>query len=485
MGPACVAVAASLAAVVTPDARAATASVQGSRLVVRGASGEANAVTVRIPPGFDEPATVEDTAVPLRPGRGCEAAGGGTVSCDAFFVYTSASLGDGDDSLVVDVARQDQNVQAFGGAGADRITVNGSELKTVEGGAGNDTLRAEGPFATMDGGPGDDVVEGGSGHDRLFGGGGRDRLSGGSGRDRLTDSDGMRAPVDADVLDGGPGIDVVSYEARREPVAADLSSEAPAGQEGEGDELRALEGVEGGAAGDSLRAPLGRGLLWGGAGDDVLGVPGGPAIVHGGDGDDRLDGGTGADRLDGGPGEDEMTGGAGDDRVAGGPDADRIDAGAGDDTVASRDNHLPSAETVRCGAGQDTVRPDWLDLLTESCEQARRYAYSQRFAAQPRHVGGRTVVVPFRCADVKPKYVCSVAAELRRGRATVGEGQARARGRHRGAIRLRLSRRAARTLRRRGAVTYHVVIQHVLLGTRRRASEVRVDWRATVRARGG
>jgi Ca2+-binding RTX toxin-like protein len=79
--------------------------------------------------------------------------------------------------------RRAHSVQAFGGAGADRVT--GSPLSDLlAGGDGHDVVRGR---------AGDDLLRGGKGSDRLLGGPGADRLIGGPGRDRLV---------------GGPGNDV-------------------------------------------------------------------------------------------------------------------------------------------------------------------------------------------------------------------------------------------------------------------------------------
>jgi hypothetical protein len=72
------------------------------------------------------------------------------------------------------------------------------------GGASNDVVvigRTVPAPATLDGGPGNDVLIGGSGNDKLIGGPGNDRLVGRGGNDRLYGGPGN------DVLIGGPGND--------------------------------------------------------------------------------------------------------------------------------------------------------------------------------------------------------------------------------------------------------------------------------------
>jgi Ca2+-binding RTX toxin-like protein len=96
-------------------------------------------------------------------------------------------------------------VQAVGGKGEFEVTINGQRYGrfrptsrvVVYGGEGNDRLEADGRYSIpvwLEGGPGDDFLKagngptlllGGSGNDILIGGGGRDIIVGGPGRDKL------------------------------------------------------------------------------------------------------------------------------------------------------------------------------------------------------------------------------------------------------------------------------------------------------------
>jgi len=143
-------------------------------------------------------------------------------------------------------------------------------LAEIEGGAGNDTIRAFDAITlvadggdgddTLIGAAGDDTLDGGDGDDRANGGAGDDMLDGGAGDDKIQGADGD------DTLDGGDGDDVLL------------------GQDGN-------DTIDGGAGNDYLD---------GGAGDDDL---------SGGDGNDVLRGGSGVNRLDGGAGLDTLFGG--------------------------------------------------------------------------------------------------------------------------------------------------------------------------------
>jgi Ca2+-binding RTX toxin-like protein len=156
------------------------------------------------------------------------------------------------------------------------------------------------------GGPGDDRLIGSSVEDRLDGGGGIDVITGRGGGDVISDGD--TAVADADTLDGGRGIDEISYAQRTNRVVVDLSDAGPDGAPGENDVVRGFE--------------------W----------------ATGGKGDDRLVGDRRGNRLDGGAGRNRLVGGRGGDFLlrATGPVAD---CGRGEDAVSRprRTTRLPGA----------------------------------------------------------------------------------------------------------------------------------------------
>ncbi|HLL88154.1 MAG TPA: C2 family cysteine protease [Tepidisphaeraceae bacterium] len=87
----------------------------------------------------------------------------------------------------------------------------------VDGGAGNDTIRADAsvklPLALL-GGNGNDALVGGAGNDTLYGGAGTDKLTGGNGDDVLVAVDGKR-----DQLTGNNGRDSFWGDARTDRFA--------------------------------------------------------------------------------------------------------------------------------------------------------------------------------------------------------------------------------------------------------------------------
>jgi Ca2+-binding RTX toxin-like protein len=98
-------------------------------------------------------------------------------------------------------------------ATSEQTTLQGVEIVSITGGAGNDAVTGigfSGAMVVRTGG-GDDELRSGSGRDHLVGGPGDDVLSGGDGNDRLEGQDGndeLRGGDDDDMLLGGPGRDV-------------------------------------------------------------------------------------------------------------------------------------------------------------------------------------------------------------------------------------------------------------------------------------
>ncbi len=291
------------------------------------------------------------------------------------------------------------------GAGDDVVTISGSLVAVVTGGAGNDQLTGGSATVWLVGGDGNDVLVGSSANDILAGEGGNDALAGGGGDDVLSGGPG------ADDLQGGEGNDSVDYRGLTSlPLSVTKNDVGDDGGPGEGDNVRAdveqvladpraytLE-VRNGAifytAHDAANNVLGAADLedgsvlfldWSahpitvgpgctldatyaflatctgtvdrleisiGGGNDTVSVAGTqrPATLEGEDGNDKLTGGSGADALDGGPGADELFGGAGDDDLVGGDglagdEGDKLHGEAGQDLANYRD-HMRGPVTV-------------------------------------------------------------------------------------------------------------------------------------------
>jgi Ca2+-binding RTX toxin-like protein len=199
--------------------------------------------------------------------------------------------------------------------------------------------------------------------------------------------------AEGDTLDGGAGLDTISFAARLSPVVIQFGSMTQeAGSAGEGNVVRGFESAEGGSSDDFmtlevLDRPPGTVLLASGGpgddrittgagadhvspgpGDDVVSTGGGSDQVSSSSGEDRLAGGAGADVLAGGAGRDVVTGGAGADRIGGGSAADVLRGGAGRDVLVSRDR---VRDSVDCGSGStDRAVADRRDRVRR-CERVR------------------------------------------------------------------------------------------------------------------
>lgn len=380
-----------------PTAAAGTAQVVPSaapgptgpvgNLVVSGAPGERNLITLGQAGGSF---IVTDAGAPLTAKAGCVQAGPGAVRCGGDVV--AVGLGDRDDRL---------QAPGFGGR------FDG------EGGPGADVLAAGPAGASLGGGPGDDLLFGGPGQDALAGGGGRDSLAGGAGNDVLGDGD-ESGPADSDTLDGGPGRDSVSYLLRPRPLVIDLGADR-GGEAGEADALRNIESVEGGQGDDRI------------AGDD------GPNMLAGGKGANVLVGRGGADLL---------------------RQARSSDAGPGNDQVES------SRHAV-CGPGTDRAQPlldD--DQVALDCEAIAPFGLYKELlrVREPRGARRAPVVrLTSRCERAAGRRGCRATVRLhaaatrrRLGRRSpvIGAASVRSRRGRRMLLRVRLTRRGRRLLRR-------------------------------------
>ena len=356
-------------------------------------AGEANRLVVEKGRGRDY--LVRDAGATIRAGAGCRRVDAHTAACRVPGPQQASA-----DELTLTARLGGRNDTFRDGSGLAGAAVNG--------GAGDDELRA--PRA---GG----LLNGGTGRDRLLGGDGADRLRGGD----------VRGNVDPDVLDGDPGEgtqpsreDVADYGGRARGVRVDLAA-GRGGLPGEGDRLSGVEAVvgtrgddvllgdgqanrlsdtfgptpstrstgddrmEGRGGRDTLQSSTGADRLYGGADTDVVELNYGPARAYGGDGPDVLSGNKGRVRLSGGPDDDtiqtfrgaraRLSGDTGDDRLFGTLGFQALRGGAGDDRLQGS----MSGDALDGGAGADTLIGD----------RARTYRYqAQERPGRDRLVGG-------------------------------------------------------------------------------------------------
>jgi hypothetical protein len=292
----------------------------------------------------------------LRATRACGRKAPRVVTCPAFYGVLRVSAGPGSD-----------RVAAFLG----RLTPR------MDGGAGDDHMRAPGDQGVFLGGDGSDTLIGGNGEQQLYGGKGDDTLEGGPDDDVLVgDGRGFEkgpAGVGNDLLKGGTGRDSASWAGRRTPIEIDLRTPQRAVGQGELDRMKSIERAVGGAAGDRLV---------------------GNAHAN------NLQGGPGADVLLGGPGRDVLDGGRSyGTQFLSPPDSsrDRIDCGSD-----SRDRAI--------GVTIHRSKTRRADPLPQSCERMTIDAI--RVPVPRLELGAETVQVTLPC---EPESTCERAIVLESG----------------------------------------------------------------------
>jgi hypothetical protein len=375
-------------------------------VVLRAAPGESNAVTVE---AVGREVRLTDTGAPLAVGERCRSLTPNSAMCSGF------------------------------------VSAGGPTWHRVEVLLGDqDDAAAATREATLDGGPGDDMLTGSEDSDMLLGGGGRDRASGGGGSDTFMDGDGADVAIDDDVFDGGPGRDSVSYDNRRAPVRIDLhTSSAITGQSGESDAMTDVEGGSGGEAGDRITTAAGGGTADGGRGGDVL---------DGGDGQDTLGGGDGDDVIRGAGGNDEINVGGGNDRVYAGPGNDSIDA------VLEHGARRRFAPVIGCGPGRDLVHQlQPRDRIASDCEAASLEDVGVEPVIQSPGLRSLRMTVLRWEVDCGPGMSVNLELQTATGRRTLGEVRYACRAERITVIRLRLSREGARVVAARKRARVRVI----------------------------
>jgi len=253
---------------------------------------------------------------------GDDAIDGGTGNDQILVGFGDDSIrGGGDvDSAVLSVGNDTVRLDDVANDGRPGEAKNvHSDLESVNGGTGNDTLVGNAGANQLRGGPGIDTIDAGPGDDVVEGGTGSDDLAGGAGRDRVDYPEvaAQRISLDGVRDDGAPG-ELDKVHADVEDVAA-------------------------------------------GAGDDTL-IGSGAA--------NRLDGGPGADRIEGGAGEDELLGGPGADTLLARDGLrETIDCGADSDTgegdttdeLAGCEAVALSTELIADADGDGAAKPEDCD----------------------------------------------------------------------------------------------------------------------------
>jgi Ca2+-binding RTX toxin-like protein len=270
---------------------------------------------VQITTGFEGGEwVVSASGLPITTGGSCRLAGPAQVRCPISGAPDAILLG--------------------GSGGRDRLEIHDSVPPQVSG-----RIMAEEGDDHLLGGEGDDTLNGAAGTDTLLGRGGEDALiyaqigDGGEGSDLLIGS-----PCNSETLEGGPGIDSVSF-ARSYFMSGTLAE---------------IGGIAGAAPFDGVHHDIPAGCP-----DDVPGIAPtflGHSIesIEGSKFDDILIGDGSRNQLLGRGGDDRLHGMGSDDFLVGGAGRDRLFGGGGPDRLYARDN----ARDAEVDCGPNPLRGD-------------------------------------------------------------------------------------------------------------------------------
>lgn len=264
----------------------------------------------------------------------------------------------GNDTLIVNLSRNDMVFYADGGDGTDNLHINlldaatpyvfsvsnmltsGSTAASIEsfwidGSSNDDVIIGSDLNDTISGAAGDDQLHGGAGNDHLDGQGGSDSLFGNDGDDELFLS--LADSTTTMHVEGGRGNDLLIISLG-------------------GDQLdtRALEfSIQRALDNSSLSHDIERIWINGNGGDNVLTGSAGSDTIYGLAGNDHILGGAGGDFLSGWEGDDYISGGDGDDVLSGDAGEDTLLGEGGNDQLYVRLADSSALFHVDGGVGTD------------------------------------------------------------------------------------------------------------------------------------
>ncbi len=226
-------------------------------------------------------------------------------------------------------------VTAAGPGVFDFSAITLTDIVSIDGGNGGQTIIATAGDDVINGGTNDDTLVGGDGNDTINGGGGNNILTGGEGDDTFIVTGGG-----ANIYQGGNGYDVIS--AGKDNAVITLATNA----------LARIEEINAGGFANVT--------ISGTAADDFINLTGliiaegDFAAINAGAGNDIVKGSKVADTINGGLGDDRILSSSGDDILSGGLGNDYLDGGAGSDTVHGNNGD----DTIIAGAGFDYLFGD-------------------------------------------------------------------------------------------------------------------------------
>ncbi|WP_275450140.1 calcium-binding protein [Serratia sp. FGI94] len=226
----------------------------------------------------------------------------------------------------------------------------------LQGGSGNDILKAYATGSTLNGGAGNDKLYGGAGNDTLIGGTGNDYLEGGAGSDTYVIGRGHGQDIiynrdtgsnKTDVLKFVDGIKAseVSLQRKSDDLYFNIAGTNDWVRidyffDKDGNSGHAVDEVHFDDGTVWTRQQLLDMALQGGSGNDILKAYATGSTLNGGAGNDKLYGGAGNDTLIGGTGNDYLEGGAGSDTYV-------IGRGHGQDVIYNRDTGSNKTDVLK------------------------------------------------------------------------------------------------------------------------------------------
>jgi len=165
-------------------------------------------------------------------------------------------------------------------------------------------------------------------------------------------------------MDGGEGLDGVTYADETADITVDLATGTAFGSSIGNDTIANIEIVDAGSGNDTLIGNDAGNILRGGDGQDIITGGLGTDMLEGGAGNDDIKGGGGeGDVLYGGDGLDYLTGGSGNDYLQGGSGQDVLNGGEGgtDDIASYIDQNfgvnvnLTSGKVIGKSSGKDIL----------------------------------------------------------------------------------------------------------------------------------
>lgn len=267
--------------------------------------------------------------------------GGGGIDLASFYFSKAGVRGDLSSRSVKGEGRDRlRGVEALEGSRSKRDVLTGNAEKNFFlGNGGDDLVKGGGGNDYLEGGQGVDRLVGETGGDRLFGQAGSDLLGAGGGMglsekgndyliggtyaytdggDKLHGGEGkdlLLGGHESNLLDGGPGEDVVDYFGASR-VRADLAEGATNGSFI--DTYKSIEDFYGWRFPDEVTGDDQRNWIFGFGGADHIEGSDGNDVLKGVGGNDEIFGDFGNDTLNGGKGTDDLDGGIGIDRCRNG-----------------------------------------------------------------------------------------------------------------------------------------------------------------------